>query len=226
MQLVANGTATAQDIGAGYVVVRTIAPPSSGCGTYRLVVKLTGLNAGHAIVVREKQGASWLSNVSALPPGQTGQVVEIEVSLNSTEAGWEVAVTDSSGLSTAAAWSWFLYQTDLVSAAVEVSDPAVVVVPPTDPAQTTAYVVTRNHAGVATAAQTCWFRLVTPPAGAGNSYAGLKFSATSDADGLLQVALMRGAKYVGRRGSGPWMLFTTPAATTYALPILLGQPDA
>ena len=224
MNLVDQGTAFAQDLAGGYVSIATIAPPASGAGFFRLVIKFAALNVAHVLVIQEAQGGvSWTYTAAN---AQSGAVVEIEVSLASTEQAWAVSARDTSGLSTTAAWTWHLYQLDLVSLAVEVADPPVLVSLPSSPTQSTGYVVTRDPAGVATAHQTCEFRLVTPPSGAGHSYKTSKFPATSDADGLLQVALMRGTSYQGRRGTGPWELFTTGNTATYALPILLGEPDS
>jgi hypothetical protein len=153
-------------------------------------------------------------------------VIEVELTLDTSEAAVVVSLEDEAGVTTAAAWSWYLFEIDLIRTNTAVDDPPVFVSPAADPDQTTAYVVTRDHAGDPVAGATCQFRLLKPPAGDGNSYSLSAFTATSDADGLLQTPLLRGAKYQGRRGAGDWVLFHTgDDDNTYALPILLGEPD-
>ncbi len=95
-----------------------------------------------------------------------------------------------------------------------------------DPDRTIARTVTRDTAGAEQPGVTIAFRLTEPPDGdTGNSYAGEKKEVTSDADGLLQVSLLKNAWYVGRRGQGEEVAFLTGAADAFTLPNLPSRPD-
>jgi hypothetical protein len=100
---------------------------------------------------------------------------------------------------------------------------AVAIAGAADPSQTNAYVYTYDAHGDLEASVTLSFALVTPPTTPDNSaHTATAFTATSDANGLLTVALMRQAVYRARRGSGMYVEFTTADAVTYALPQVLG----
>jgi hypothetical protein len=98
---------------------------------------------------------------------------------------------------------------------------AIVIPPPSDPSQTTAYLTTRDGQGNAQPNTTLTFQLIDPDA-ATDSYNQANFSATSDSSALLQVALLQATKYQARVGSGAWVAFTTGTGGTYALPEILG----
>lgn len=225
MQLVSSGSASAQDISAGYVTVATVAAPASGSTLYRLVVRVTGLDAAHSLLLRETQGAAQYV-FGPLANGATTEVVEEELALDEGEGDVAVALTD--GVSVAAAWSWHLYKLDLLSepiAAPEGTSPAS---PPDDPGQTTGYLVTRDGHGEPAVGITVDFRLVAAPATTttGSAYPRARWTETSGAGGLLEATLVRGATYEARRGTGEWVLFTASAdEATFELPILLGQPS-
>lgn len=99
---------------------------------------------------------------------------------------------------------------------------AVTITPASDPAQTTAYLTTRNGQGTAKGNVAVKFRLMSGPGDAGSSYDGAEFTAQSNTSGLLEVTLLREAIYVGTRGDGAEVQFTTPDASTYQLPEWLG----
>lgn len=102
---------------------------------------------------------------------------------------------------------------------------------PADPAQTTAHCQTRDAGGTLQGGVTIDFVLLTPPMGAGTSYATVlqaKSYALDDADaslhGVLSVALLRNATYKAKRDDAvEWITFTTPDAASYALPQTIGQ---
>jgi hypothetical protein len=100
--------------------------------------------------------------------------------------------------------------------------PAVSITPPVDAAQTTAYCTTRDGKGAAVGGISLSFRLVDPT-GSVDAWDRSTFTATSDGSGLLQVALVKSSSYEGRRGTGPWVPFTTGSASTYQLPEILSN---
>jgi hypothetical protein len=104
----------------------------------------------------------------------------------------------------------------------DVSMSAPIVVAPADPAQTTAYLVTRDGQGKAQPHVTITFQLKTAPGS--DSYRTTPFSAKSDAAGLLQVPLRLSATYSAQRGAtGPLVSVTVPSSgSTFALPQILG----
>jgi len=99
---------------------------------------------------------------------------------------------------------------------------AVSITPAADPAQTTAYLTTRTGAGVAKPSVTLTLKLLRGPGDAGSSYDTASLSATSNGSGLLQVTLLREARYAVTRGDGREYQVTTPDASTYELPEHLG----
>jgi hypothetical protein len=90
------------------------------------------------------------------------------------------------------------------------------------PAQTTAYLTTRDGQGDPIAGVTLTFALIDPQASA-DSYDLGTFSATSDSTGLLQVLLRQSSTYQARLAAGPWTTFTTGSASSFALPEILGN---
>lgn len=96
--------------------------------------------------------------------------------------------------------------------------------PPADPAQTTGYLTTYDGQGNVAPETEITFWLMAIDAD-GRSYSVRNFTATSDANGLLEVALVREAKYRARRdATSPIEVeFTTPDEPTYELPTILGR---
>ena len=94
--------------------------------------------------------------------------------------------------------------------------------PATDPAQTTAYLTTRNGAGTAKGSVTINFALMEGPGDAGHSYDRKPFAATSNSSGSLEVTLLREATYKAIRGDGNTYQFTTADASTYQMPEVIG----
>lgn len=226
MKLIAKGTMSGQDLSSGFVALTTLPPPAEGGALYRVMIKLSALDAAHALSVRESQDELNWTYENAGTNGLTSEIVELETPVSGGESPVLVSIQDAAGLSTQVALSWFVYQIDLINQPVAIDPDTPVITPPDSPGQTTGYVVTREPAGVAQANQQCQFRLIRPPPGDGNSYELSKFTATSDNAGLLQVALLRDSVYEGRRGTGQWVRFVTPDAPTCALPILLGEADS
>ncbi len=111
------------------------------------------------------------------------------------------------------------------NATVNVAMTAVTVAPAADPTQCNAYVVTYDGQGTVQPNVGIRFDLVSvPSAWTGKSFSSDYFTETSDADGLLVVALMRLATYKARRGANAAVTFTVPDAATYVLPEVLGSP--
>lgn len=93
---------------------------------------------------------------------------------------------------------------------------------PAAPEQTNAYLTTRDGTGAAKAGVTLKFRLVNPD-GTVDAYERVNFTATSDVNGLLQVALKKSSQYEAKLDRGEWIPFTTGSDSTFALPEVLGS---
>lgn len=107
------------------------------------------------------------------------------------------------------------------SATFTLTGTAITIPAATDPAQTTAYLTTRDGRGNPVGSVTLSFQLVNPQL-ATDSYDQTIFTAESNSSGLLQVPLLKSTQYQSRVGSGAWVPFTTGAGSTYALPEVLG----
>lgn len=101
---------------------------------------------------------------------------------------------------------------------------AVVIAPPAQPGQTTGYLTTCDAQGNPVAGKVVHFRLREAGGLAGGSYPRDVFSATSGANGLLEVTLMQGATYEAWRDrvKGQATVFQTGSETTFQLPEVLG----
>lgn len=103
------------------------------------------------------------------------------------------------------------------------------ITPSGNASQSTAYLTTYDGKGNTQASVVITFRLEAlsaedagmAPFG-GDVAGGGEFTATSDANGLLTVLLIRNATYRARRGHGDEVEFTVPNASTYELPVILG----
>lgn len=109
MNRTATGSATNQNIGAAFVDVATVAAPFSGSREFRVVIKLTALNAGHNVQVRETQGANGYLNQPQGSGGVTA-IIEVGVKLAAGDTSYVVAIKDLSTLSTTAAWAYEVYE--------------------------------------------------------------------------------------------------------------------
>lgn len=102
----------------------------------------------------------------------------------------------------------------------------VVVLPAPGPGQTVAWTMCYDEHGAAETGVVIQIKLVQP-AGAGLALDGAVVEAVSDGDGLVTVAIPRGAglRFSARRGSvGAWTPFNGVDADTVALPALRGSP--
>lgn len=99
---------------------------------------------------------------------------------------------------------------------------SITITPASAPAQTTAYLTTRNGAGTAKGSVTINFALMEGPGDAGHSYDRKPFAATSNSSGSLEVTLLREATYKAIRGDGNTYQFTTADASTYQMPEVIG----
>ena len=101
----------------------------------------------------------------------------------------------------------------------------VIVVPAPGAGQTTAWAMCYDSAGVVEEGVSISVKLVSATSG-GSAYDKAAITATSDAAGLVSLAIPRGAdlRFSARRGSGPWTAFSGVDAETLELPALLGNP--
>lgn len=98
------------------------------------------------------------------------------------------------------------------NASVTVALTAVVVTPPADPAQSTAYTLAYAP-GV-----TLTFQLSVPPSGDGHLFSAAAVTGTANGAGLLEAALYRGATYGAYQGAKYLGSLAVPDADTFALP--------
>lgn len=128
--VVDSGSASAQDISGGYVTVTTVPAPSDGATTYTLEIRLTGLHASHSLYTSETHdGTAYEDGPKA--NGLTTDIVQMTIRTSADEGSVLVRIKDGAGLSTAASWTWVLYEDALariratattVSSPVDVSD--------------------------------------------------------------------------------------------------------
>jgi hypothetical protein len=110
MRRTSTGSASAQNIGAGYVDVVTLAAPAFGSSLYRVVIKLTSLNTGHQLYARETQAPDAVESASYVANGTAKDHLVLEVALGSGDTSVVIAVKDASALSTSASWSYEVYE--------------------------------------------------------------------------------------------------------------------
>jgi len=243
---VANHSMVVSADGVETPTTNTPTEASSGLGYYELVVTAAE-NIGEAMLVLgssstpgiELMEARWNNSASA-----GGRTVTVTVTDTDTDpiqnasvrlgsgSEQQVILTDVNGvaefgmsdgthvLAVSKAGYSFTPTTVVVDGdeSVDVEMDIVSITPASDPAQSNAYATTRDGKGNVQATQTIDFWLKKPPSGSGQSYNYGKFSATSDVNGLLQVALIRLATYAARRGNGKEIIFVVDDTSTYALP--------
>ena len=82
--------------------------------------------------------------------------------------------------------------------------------------------VPERGSGTPVAGRTVYFRLIDP-LGEVDAYDRVDFTATSDADGLVTQAFVRGGAYEARLDvKGAWTPFVAGFGSTFALPQTLG----
>lgn len=113
MREINRGTLSNQNL-SGFVSVATLSAPTAGTADYKLVIRLTGLNTGHNLTVREVQGSAtrddtgWVFN-------QAAAQITWENSLSAGDTAIAVSINDATGASSSGvAWTWVLYETSSV----------------------------------------------------------------------------------------------------------------
>lgn len=102
---------------------------------------------------------------------------------------------------------------------------AVISLPP-EPGQCIAYLTTYDAVGNVQSGVDIEVRLVSPPAGSiAESFSAKPWTVTSDAQGLVQVTLLKNAAYQARRGSGEWHLLKTDNRDSVPMPTVLSHPS-
>lgn len=109
-------------------------------------------------------------------------------------------------------------------ATVHVALTAIALQAPDDPSLSRGALTTLDAQGQPVAACPIKFRMTSGPGTAGHSFPRSTFELTSDTHGHLQADMVRGAQYEAHRGSGDWVAFTVPDASTFTLPEILSQP--
>lgn len=162
---------------------------------------------GATVTATLYNAATGASAIAAMVEGPAGYYVGDFPTL--PRGTYDVAYSDGQSMVGAETLNW-----DGTHATVAVS-------PPTSPDKTTGYMVTYDGQGAVQPYVTIRFRYADTGSGVGQSFAAVPFTLTSDQVGLLQGAFVRGAKYVGQRGSGPEVEFIAGPGDTFALPKLL-----
>lgn len=110
MRLISSGSGSGSL--ATYQTIATLTAPTLGAMRYRLEITLTGLNASHALKVKETQGATAFINPQLANNSDTVYIIEVGRSMNLAETSVVVAVIDTSGLSTGASWAYRIFEED------------------------------------------------------------------------------------------------------------------
>jgi hypothetical protein len=98
------------------------------------------------------------------------------------------------------------------------------ITPPVLPSQCTGYLTCYDPNGVAEPGVVISMKQETASQTTSYAFDNTIRTETSDADGLVQfTGLWQGATYKMRRGNGPWISITIPAASTYAMPVVFGS---
>lgn len=92
--------------------------------------------------------------------------------------------------------------------------------------QTTAFLYTYDANGAIAGGVSVAFVLAASDGTAGRGYDSTTVTATSDENGLLTVALLKNTKYRAGIGSSPQKQFTTGSDDSFAIPEIVGIPDA
>jgi hypothetical protein len=110
MRRTATGSASAQNIAAGYVDVVTLAAPAFGSSLYRVVIKLTSLNTGHQLSSRFTQAPDAFESGGVAANNTAKNALTLEVTLAAGDTSVVVAVKDIAALSTSASWAYEVYE--------------------------------------------------------------------------------------------------------------------
>lgn len=184
---------------------------SAGAGSGARTVAVTvddGTNPLQNAIVRMSEGA----NTYTLTTNASGQGT-----FNLDDATYTVAIYK--------AGYTFAGTTTVVSADATptYSMTAVSISAPANPAMTTAYLNVYDISGALLANETFTYQQTTAPTGTGTSFEPDSGTATSDGNGLLQIAMYKGSYYDITRPSGPTATVEIPsdAGSTYELPNMI-----
>lgn len=149
---------------------------------------------------------------------QVGQTsVSGTVTFNLADGTWTVAIT-AAGYSFAGASLAVSGDTTHTYSMTATTIPAA-----TDPDQTTAWIYMRHADGSVASGHKLQYRMTAGPGDDGYSYSGVwTDTAESDATGLIQQAIARGATYQFRRGNGHHETVTGELTGNTELPEILG----
>ena len=148
--------------------------------------------------------------------------------------GYVTRTMTSGGLSAAEVWEYVSTllpdnaETMLAGIAARLAEQVptgpVVVIPAPAAGQTTAWTMCYDETGEAEEGVSVSVKLIA--ATGSGAYDKAFITATSEASGLVSLAIPRGAglQFSARRGTGPWTAFSGVDAETLALPALLGMP--
>ena len=172
----------------------------AGSGQYGVVVTVSdGMNPIEGAFVR-------MSNYTLQTPS-TGQVT-----FNLNAATFTLSVMNPGCTYTPTSYA--------ISAPTSITATMTVVSLPAPPAQVLGSTITTDSGGTPIPEVTLIFRLLNP--GSNTCSAGASLQSTSDNSGNLLVLLLPSATYLGQRGSGLPVEFTTPASGSFVLPDVVG----
>lgn len=140
------------------------------------------------------------------------------VTFNLDDATWTVRVTKPSY--TLAAQTLVVNGTETVAYSMTAVD----ISPPEDPELSTGFGYCYDHDGTPEQDVSIEFELRSGTGDDGYIRDIKKFTATSDANGLVEATFIRGCSYRGRRGvRGEWAEFTVGDVSVFSLPEILGE---
>lgn len=146
-----------------------------------------------------------------------------QVTFNLDAGSYSLRVSSPSGYSDPSDTAVTVDGTESVTITVSVTG---TVTPPDSPTLCTLAVLCVDTEGAAEADVTVEAKLVEiPSSGTGVAYTAVKQSATSGADGVATLTLVRLAKYLVKRGTSiEWTEFTVPDAGTAEMTSFIGSP--
>lgn len=206
--------AAAVDTIADSFVVRslTLGPDGPGGGARTVTITVTdGTDPIEGARVRlESGGQSYAETTDA----------DGEVLLHVDDATWSVAITKPLYTFPGA-----LLVVDGPESETYAMDALAIPAPGSD-LQTTGFLTTYDANGDIAAGVTVAFVLAASDGTAGRGFDATPITATSDDDGLLTVSLLKNTKYRAGIGSSPQKQFTTGSDDSFAIPEIVGVPDA
>jgi hypothetical protein len=186
----------------------------TGSGAYTVTITVNdGTTALQNAVVRFSQGAESYSTTTNVSGQATFGLDAATWTVTITKPGYLFTPTTHAVSSSSGTWT-FTSSMTLVS-----------IVPAASPDQTVGYLTTYDSQGNVDGGVTITFKMIQGPGDDAQAFDGDEFTEVSDAvTGLLQVDMVKGATYQGRRDDGAWVdIHASTEDDTFELPEILGR---